>query len=72
MPENLNHSLAFIKKSSEKKETYHHFISRNPDILKTVVKSTSDGIYNIETILKEANQNTAECGNYEYTVLKDE
>lgn len=72
MPENLTHSLSFLKKSSEKKGVYHHFISRNADILTTVVKTTSDGLYSIEAILKGSNQNTAECGNYEYTILKDD
>ncbi|HFQ5875899.1 TPA: hypothetical protein ACJXXT_000161 [Pseudomonas aeruginosa] len=72
MPENLTHSLAFFKRASEKKSIYDHFMSRNPNILGTVIKATGDGLYNIEQVLKEQQQNTAECGNYEYTILNDE
>lgn len=71
MPENLTHSLSFFQKACEKKSIYNHFIRRNPDILSTVIKTTSDGLFSIESVLKEHDQNTAECGNYEYTILND-
>lgn len=69
MPENLTHSLSFFQRACEKKSIYNHFIRRNPDILGTVIKTTGDGLYSIESVLKEQGQNTAECGNYEYTIL---
>lgn len=69
MPENLTHSLSFFQRACEKKRIYNHFIRRNPDILGTVIKTTGDGLYSIESVLKEQGQNTAECGNYEYTIL---
>ncbi|WP_350613354.1 hypothetical protein [Pseudomonas sp. HY7a-MNA-CIBAN-0227] len=72
MPENLTHSLSFFQRACEKKSIYDHFISRNPDILGTVIKATSEGLFSIESVLKEHGQNTAECGNYEYTILNDD
>ncbi|QUG90712.1 hypothetical protein GR140_18790 [Pseudomonas putida] len=72
MPENLTHSLAFFKRASEKKSIYDHFMSRNPNILGTVITTTKDGLKNIKTFLEKKQKNTAECGNYEYTILNDE
>lgn len=71
MPENLTHSLSFFQRASEKKSIYDHFIRRNPTILETVIKATGDGLFNINKVLQEHQQNTAECGNYEYTILND-
>lgn len=71
MPENLTHSLSFFQRASEKKSIYDHFIRRNPTILETVIKATGDGLFNIIKVLREHQQNTAECGNYEYTILND-
>ncbi|MDY4309996.1 hypothetical protein SOX05_08955 [Pseudomonas putida] len=72
MPENLTHSLAFFQRASEKKSIYDHFMRRNPSILGTVIKATGDGLDNIEAVLKEHQENTAECGNYEYTILNQD
>lgn len=71
MPENLQHSFSFLKRSTEKKAVYEHFISRNETILTTVSKTTSDGLYRIEEIVKASQMDTVKYGNYEYTIRKD-